>query len=65
MTFRVRRFCDGTATTFLGIPSGLPEVVVLRYDRFAPQTRLQLSLNRSVSLLPRLLISINFGEKSA
>lgn len=55
----------GTATTSLGIPSGLPEVVVLRYDRFAPQTRLQLSLNRSVSLLPRLLISINFGEKSA
>lgn len=54
--FATRRDAD-----ILSIPRGLPDLIVLRYDWSASQAGLQVSVNRSVTLLPRLLISINFG----
>jgi len=54
-------FATNRDADFLGILRRLPELIVLRYDWSASQAGLQVSVNRSVTLLPRLLISINFG----
>ncbi len=54
-------FATNRDADILSIPRGLPDLIVLRYDWSASQAGLQVSLNRSVTLLPRLLISINFG----